>query len=378
MMLEQIEFLLRGTLVGLLLLLITLLVRQYRDSLAGRLGIAFAVSGLAYVLCPVVAIEWQAGWWGLPVYLLCAPIAVLFWLFSRAWFEDHFRLRWYHVGAVLLVCAMVVRQLLLPDLLLKLTGITPPPAFVEFREALPVLVSLGFILAALIQARFGKADDLVEDRRRFRDGFVIVLGGYMAIIAAVEVYHVGRPAQPLLTDIRLFVDVLVLLALLLPVMQLKAGVFRPSPARETAGAAPPAEPAETAETADPDRDIAAALDRFIREEQGHREPGLTIAALAGRLNVPEYRLRRVINGRLGHRNFSDFLNGHRIADACSRLADPDMVRVPVLTIALDVGFNSLGPFNRAFRETQGMTPVEYRRARLAEAGKTPAEDLPAG
>jgi len=35
--------------------------------------------------------------------------------------------------------------------------------------------------------------------------------------------------------------------------------------------------------------------------------------------------------------------------------------VPVLTLALDAGFNSLGPFNRAFKAATGLTPSEFRR-----------------
>jgi len=38
--------------------------------------------------------------------------------------------------------------------------------------------------------------------------------------------------------------------------------------------------------------------------------------------------------------------------------------VPILTIALDAGFGSIGPFNRAFKTHTGLTPTEYRRARL--------------
>jgi AraC-like DNA-binding protein len=36
----------------------------------------------------------------------------------------------------------------------------------------------------------------------------------------------------------------------------------------------------------------------------------------------------------------------------------------VLTIALDAGFSSLGPFNRAFKAETGVTPSEYRRQAL--------------
>ena len=82
------------------------------------------------------------------------------------------------------------------------------------------------------------------------------------------------------------------------------------------------------------------------------------------LGVQEYRLRRLINGQLGHRNFSAFVNGYRLADVETALADPAEAEVPILTIALDAGFGSIGPFNRAFKAHTGLTPTEFRRARL--------------
>jgi len=72
-------------------------------------------------------------------------------------------------------------------------------------------------------------------------------------------------------------------------------------------------------------------------------------------------LRRLINQRLGYRNFNVFLNEHRIAEAKAALADPRQAEVPVITIAMDAGFQSLGPFNRAFKATTGVTPSEYRK-----------------
>jgi AraC-like DNA-binding protein len=49
------------------------------------------------------------------------------------------------------------------------------------------------------------------------------------------------------------------------------------------------------------------------------------------------------------------------------VADPAQAEVPILTIALDAGFNSLGPFNRAFKAETGMTPREFRRLRQTAA-----------
>ncbi|WP_299687418.1 AraC family transcriptional regulator [uncultured Tateyamaria sp.] len=96
-----------------------------------------------------------------------------------------------------------------------------------------------------------------------------------------------------------------------------------------------------------------------------REEGLTIGALASTLAVPEHRLRRAINRGLGHRNFSSFINRARIEAACATLSDPARMNMTVLEIAYDVGFASVGPFNRAFRAEIGHSPTEYRRIALS-------------
>ena len=100
--------------------------------------------------------------------------------------------------------------------------------------------------------------------------------------------------------------------------------------------------------------------RFVPERLYARE-ALTIAELASLLGTQEHVLRRVINHGLGFRNFNDFLHTHRLKEAAERLGDPQLRRMPVLTIALEVGYGSIGPFNRAFKERFGVTPTEYRR-----------------
>jgi AraC-like DNA-binding protein len=102
-------------------------------------------------------------------------------------------------------------------------------------------------------------------------------------------------------------------------------------------------------------------------ERIYRHEGITIGTLATKLAVPEYRLRRLINQQLGYRNFNVFLNDHRIEEVKAALADPSQAEVPVITIAMDAGFQSLGPFNRAFKATTGVTPSEYRRLNEARA-----------
>jgi len=109
-----------------------------------------------------------------------------------------------------------------------------------------------------------------------------------------------------------------------------------------------------------DRQLAA-LTRALGEERLYLTPGLSIGGLAKRLAIPEYRLRALINKRLGYRNFNALLHKYRLRDACARLADPAQAHLPILTIALDVGYQSIAPFNQAFRDAMGCTPSAYRR-----------------
>jgi len=117
-----------------------------------------------------------------------------------------------------------------------------------------------------------------------------------------------------------------------------------------------------------DKKLLDALMRLMADERIYRHEGLTIGSLATKLSMPEYKLRRLINQELGYRNFNVFLNNHRIEEAKTALADPSQAEVPVITIAMDAGFQSLGPFNRAFKATTGVTPTEYRKLSESRVG----------
>jgi len=352
-MIATLDLLLRGAGLGALAVIIVLMARQYGSTVAGRLGIVFAVSIAAALLCPLVAHRWQAGPWGLPVYALCSAAAGLFWLFVLAWFDDAFRPRAAHWGPV---AALAAIHLWRGADLARHGGEMPTSELAGALNALPFLLDFGFIVAALVRARAGKADDLDEARRRFRDLMVTVIGGYMVLITGLSIYLFYRQPAPLVDFLIMLGTDFLIFGFLLMTARMQSRLF----GRQARAEAPPAPEAA-------DETLHAALMHCINQENGHRVPGLTITALAEKLGAPEYRLRRLINGRLGHRNFNDFVNGYRLAEARRRLADPEAVRVPVLTIALDAGFQSIGPFNRAFKDDTGMTPVEYRRARLGQS-----------
>jgi len=111
----------------------------------------------------------------------------------------------------------------------------------------------------------------------------------------------------------------------------------------------------------------AAVRRLFVEQHVHRDRELTVASLAQKPAMPEYRLRKLIHEQLGYRNFNALLHDYRIAEACRDLVDPTKNSLPILTIALTVGYNSINPFNRAFRDAKGMTPSAFRAQAQAQA-----------
>jgi len=118
--------------------------------------------------------------------------------------------------------------------------------------------------------------------------------------------------------------------------------------------------------------------RALEEEQIYRQSGLTVAELAVHLGLPEYRLRTLIHKHLGYRNFNALLHHYRIQEIAHALRDENQAQTPILTLALSAGYQSINPFNRAFRNAYDMTPSEYRRVakqkHLETLKKTPISE----
>ena len=96
------------------------------------------------------------------------------------------------------------------------------------------------------------------------------------------------------------------------------------------------------------------------EEGAYRQEGLSIRGLADRVGTQEHKLRQMINAELGFKNFNAFLHHYRIREAQRALTDPARAHLGVAQIAYEVGYRSLGTFNKAFKDVTGRTPTEIR------------------
>jgi AraC-like DNA-binding protein len=223
----------------------------------------------------------------------------------------------------------------------------------------PALLQLLFVGYALYWMLRGWRADLVAARRQLRWIFLLIVSTFMFCSILLE-----RLLIPW-GDVGQFYVHLTLSTLLalLAVFALLAtfGGREPAfidPFREGATEALPA--AAKSVSAGAQDDAIATVRRAFAEQHVYRDGDLTVASLAQKLAMPEYRLRKLIHEQLGYRNFNALLHEYRIAEACRDLADPAKNSLPILTIALTVGYNSINPFNRAFREAKGMTPSAFR------------------
>jgi AraC-like DNA-binding protein len=224
------------------------------------------------------------------------------------------------------------------------------------------LLALGFIVLAVAQTISSWSADLVEGRRRVRVFIVSAAALYGGLNAVLQISMSGGGSAEIANAVNSAALAAVVIAISMAMMRVDGAELFPATARVQAEASEAAalEPAA-------DQKLVDALMRLMADERIYRHDNVTIGTLATKLKIPEYRLRRLINQRLGYRNFNVFLNEHRIAEAKVALADPSQAKVPVITIAMDAGFQSLGPFNRAFKATTGVTPTEYRRLKASAA-----------
>jgi AraC-like DNA-binding protein len=354
MTLAATELAFRATSVALLLVLAASLLSDFRNVLAARLGAAFALGSAAHAASYSIGVSALVAGWHAPLIALSTGNIVVFWLFTRALFDDEFRLRWWHG----LIWALVAT--------FSFAGCVwiAPGGYARFSVTMVNLIVLGFIALAIGQTVASWPADLVDRRRRVRVFIVCAAALYGGLNAALQIVVAGSDVGGVADTINTGVLACVVAAIACAMMRVDGADLFPV-AAETAPAMAPSEPAAIENAAD--QKLIDALMRLMADERVYRQENVTIGVLAGRLKIPEYRLRRLINQRLGYRNFNVFLNNHRIEEAKAALADPAQAEVPVITIAMDAGFQSLGPFNRAFKAVTGVTPTEYRRLKVNAA-----------
>jgi AraC-like DNA-binding protein len=333
-----VELLARGVAVGAFLALAIAVVRSASGP-ARLSGPLFCLAAAAHTLTQWPGPEIVAGPVVAVIWALSVMGAGFFWAFARDLFEDtRLDLRRFAPALVLLAIGIAG----------GLQGARP--SFWLLHN----LVGGVLALHVLFLVATGWRGDLVEQRRRLRAPVMLAGAVYALVIIVVQTGEIFVGSAEALSPVAAAALVALALVSMWAFGRVDPSLFATVQAEAPIEDQPPT-PMDGA-----DASLAGELDRLMRVEKLYREEALTISSLAMRLRVPEHRLRQLINQKLGHRNFSAFLNQWRLEDAKAALRDPAQKDVPISTIGLDAGFASLGPFNRAFKADTGQTPTEFR------------------
>ena len=102
--------------------------------------------------------------------------------------------------------------------------------------------------------------------------------------------------------------------------------------------------------------LADLMDR----ERPFLDENLTLPSVAKKLGISPQLLSETLNGRLGQ-SFVEYINSRRISEVQKLILDPRSRHKSIIALAFEAGFNSKTAFNRAFKQSVGMTPSEFRR-----------------
>lgn len=342
-----------GSACALLLLAVAKLAISYRQQAAGRWLMLLLGGVFFYLLRPILPVE--NAWLELLLDLPTDMVPAAFWLFAFTLCSECDRFPRWGWGLVALSIAVSTAANL------ELSVLAGPH---EMLYILSQPFKLGLISAGMLALLQQFHSDLVEARRRLRAVLLIAVGGYMLIVVCAEFLFSYQPVPAGVPTLHAVLASLLALAACLWLLAV-------SPSALTESLPQVAEPeAEISETKNEppalDEQQRQLLQRLQAHMQngGYRHTGLTIRELAEQLDAREHVLRALINRHLGYRNFNEYLNQFRIDEASARLADPGQAHLPVLSIALDIGYRSLSPFNSAFKRRHNQTPTEFRREKL--------------
>ncbi|WP_291209221.1 helix-turn-helix domain-containing protein [Hyphomonas sp.] len=348
----MLETLFRGIAIGALLLAGIAMARGQPRSAVGLTGGLFCAATIGFILHTGTGIPQDLGVVRHLAWLLSAGGTSYFWLFGLSMFSDA-RLNVAHALPIVVMTAIIVAG-----------GILPGDAAIGSAVAHNIL-ELALVGHVMFVIWNHKDDDLADARRRIRTPMMIAVGCFCAVLSGFDIaWSLGiRDSWIKLSQ----AGALAVMALVggWAFVRARGEIFLGSSAQYAGHLN---RSVDTIELSPAELVIAEKLAGQGDPDPIWRRQGLTVGAAADALGLPEYRLRQLINRKLGFRNFSDFLNAQRIAAAKEELRDPKKPAVRISTIAFDLGYASLGPFNRAFKEATGMSPRAWReRERTAPA-----------
>lgn len=344
---QNFFLILTGMAFGAVLLVVCKLMLEYRQVLTAKILSLMLLSAACYMVQPFVHEMFY-----LQLFLGVAAMAnpALFWMFASTLFqmgENNQKLHFGHYFGLVVCLALGTYQCL------------QPPE--ELKGSIVHGISLATLSTVTVLGLFdifrNWQSDLVECRRFLRMGLSVTSGAFLLFIVINEFIYGHGEFPTFLNYLNIVVISIFAMVFGYVILVSNSNIIIESIDELT----PELIKDEIPKPSPADSQWLDNLTFAMEEEFYYRQVDLTIKSLSEYLNIPEHQLRRLINQHLGYRNFNDYLNRYRVRDAAQRLSDPKLIRIPILTIAIESGYASLTTFNKAFKTLKTMTPSEFRR-----------------
>ncbi|WP_299674974.1 AraC family transcriptional regulator [uncultured Tenacibaculum sp.] len=108
-------------------------------------------------------------------------------------------------------------------------------------------------------------------------------------------------------------------------------------------------------------DLEKKLKELFENRQLFKQQILTLRETADALEISDKKLSNFINQHL-KTSFYDYVNSYRIQNFKESIRKGDSNQLTLLAIAFDSGFNSKATFNRVFKNSEGITPLQYKKS----------------
>lgn len=325
--------LLTGFSLGLLSILFVIISRDFYKVPAARVLLILLVATAGFLSHRIIPPELT--WF---TASLTGALPALFWLLCQFVFSRRPEVKslWGALALYSFIAPIIAR----------IFSITEPGHLHLVAKQIPIYVEYVIMSHGIWVVIVNWSDDLLDSRRKLRGAFLAAVG--VSLIWASWTLNFGygeRNWLPALISVSALIVATILLKGREGVLLGAVSISEQSVLEE-----------QQKRLSEQDNEVTNL--REIMNSGFYRTEKLTLAMLAQKIELPEYKTRSLINQTLGYRNFNDYINQLRIADASERLVRD--TEAPILNIALDVGYRSLSSFNRAFKEIHNLSPTDYR------------------
>jgi len=221
------------------------------------------------------------------------------------------------------------------------------------------IILYGFLIFRVLSQHRKQIGDLFSDTEKIRLSWIVVFNTSIIIAAFLSIFFYAVNPVKLFGDEKYLIAPLYLFAAVIWVLGILGNnqkeIFAEREIHSSEDKSEETQPVS-------DDQLNRALLLLMEKEKPYLRSDLKIWDLSTILRTNRTYISRLINQVHGC-NFNQFINRYRVEYSKTLLLKTDRMIEEIATIS---GFGSVSTFIRAFRESEGITPMQWRKQRVGQ------------